>query len=147
MANNKHDNVLRSIKVGVRFPLRRLLGSQALRVNHRRVPYFILIVLPYLIQLLHILTWRGQRKIVWESMAEAGKTKIIDCFQTPAGSRITNQNSSRGCFKLVFLQILLPQNQTKKNVNGEIHFELDSSVPFLCVLTPTVIVRKPANGQ
>lgn len=58
--------------------------------------------------------------------AEASAAKIIDCFQTPAGSRITNQNSSQGCLKLV-LQILQPRIQTKKNGNIEIHFKLYSA--------------------
>lgn len=49
----------------------------------------------------------GQWKSFENQWAEASKTKIIDCFQTPAGSRITNQNSSQGCLKLV-LQILQP---------------------------------------
>lgn len=55
--------------------------------------------------------------VQWKSFgnqwAEASKTKIIDCFQTPAGSRITNQNSSQGSLKLV-LQILQSHIQTEK---------------------------------
>lgn len=55
--------------------------------------------------------------VAWKSFgnqwAEASKTKIIDCFQTPAGSRITKQNSSQGSLKLV-LQILQSHIQTEK---------------------------------
>lgn len=43
-----------------------------------------------------------QRKSFENQWVEASKTKIIDCFQTPAGSGITNQNSSQGCLKLGF---------------------------------------------
>lgn len=68
----------------------------------------------------------GQWKSFENQWAEASKTKIIDCFQTPAGSRITNQNSSQGCLKLV-LQILQPHIWTKKNGNIEIHFKLYSA--------------------
>lgn len=73
-------------------------------------------------------------EVQWKSFenqwAEASKTKIIDCFQTPAGSRITNQNSSQGCLKLV-LQILQPHIQTKKNDNLEIHFRLSTHEVYL----------------
>lgn len=75
-------------------------------------------------------------EVQWKSFenqwAEASKTKIIDCFQTPAGSRITNQNSSQGCLKLV-LQILQPHIQTKKNDNLEIHFRLSTHEVYLFI--------------
>lgn len=76
-------------------------------------------------------------EVQWKSFenqwAEASKTKIIDCFQTPAGSRITNQSSSQGCLKLV-LQILQTHIQTKKNGNIEIHFKLYSAYEVYFVL-------------
>lgn len=55
----------------------------------------------------------GQWKSFENQWAEASKTKIIDCFQTPAGGGITNQNSSQGCLKLVF-QILQPRIQNRE---------------------------------
>lgn len=60
----------------------------------------------------------GQWKSFGNQWAEASKTKIIDFFQTPAGSRITNQNSSKGSLKLV-LQILQSHIQMEKMVIEE----------------------------
>lgn len=54
-----------------------------------------------------------QWKLFVNQWAEASKTEIIDCFQTPAGSGITNQNSSQGCLELV-LQILEPHVQSEQ---------------------------------
>lgn len=91
----------------------------------------------------------GQWKSFENQWAEASKTKIIDCSQTPAGSRITNQNSSQGHLKLV-LQILQPSIQTEKNGNTEIHFKLYSmhEVYLQCVmLTHFPDVQFYANGQ
>lgn len=67
-----------------------------------RVTCFLSIGRAYLIQLLHILTWRGQWKSFENQWAEASKTKIIDCFQTPAGSRITNQKQLPGMSEIGF---------------------------------------------
>ena len=64
MAINKlHNSFHRSIKVSFSlFAFSSAMNSQfprAMKENHGCVTYFILIGLAYLIQLLHILTWRG----------------------------------------------------------------------------------------
>lgn len=75
---------------------------RAMREKRGCVMYFISIGRAYLIQLLHILTTEGRWKSFENQWAEAGKTKIIDCFPTPAGGGITKQNNSQGCLKLLF---------------------------------------------
>lgn len=98
----------------------------------KRNMYFISIGRTYLIQLLHILTWGGSENRLEINGRKQARQKIIDCFQTPVGSRITNQNSSQGSLKLV-LQILQSHIQTEKM---EIQESIsNSTVPVKLILS------------
>lgn len=95
--------------------------------------YFILIGLGLFNSIAAYPYLEGQWKSFENQWAEAGKTKIIDCFQTPAGGGITNQNSSQGSLKLV-LQILQPHIQTEKNANSGNPFQTLQHMKFiLCI--------------
>lgn len=72
----------------------------------------------------------GRCKSFGNQWAEASKAKIIDCFQTPAGRRNTNQNSSQGCLKLV-LQILQPFIQSEKKWSYRNPFPFSAHIKFL----------------
>lgn len=78
---------------------------------------------------------------LWKSLenrwAEASKTKIIDCFQTPVGRKITNQNSSWGCLKwanpsrkLANPSVAYPN---QKHGNPRIYFECSPHPTHPCI--------------